>query len=79
MRTSSPFWSMDAVLKTALYSMPPPKPMLPMIAASSPVTSNEVTVKMPSLTPAAMVVEFRLIRLSSARTTAPYINGPRAP
>ena len=42
-------------MKIAWYSVPAPKPMLPMIAASRPVTRTETTVKMPSLMPAAIV------------------------
>ncbi len=46
-------------MKTAWYVVLAPKPMLPMIAASRPVTSSETTVKMPSLMPAAIVVALR--------------------
>ena len=56
--------------------------MLPMIAASRPVTSSETTVKMPSLMPAEIVVALReLIGAPPAgsRTSGPYISEPEAP
>ena len=47
-----------------------PKPKLPMIAASSPVTRIETIVKMRSLMPAAMVTELRRLRSLAALRAA---------
>ncbi len=58
-RTSSPFLSMLAEVKSALYAVSLPKENEPMIAVSVPVTITLTSTKMPSLIAATVVLVLR--------------------
>ena len=69
---------MDALENTARYSVLSPKPKLPMMAASSPVTRTDAIVKISSLMPAAQVAALRRLRTFAALPSGAFASAGRS-